>query len=497
MKVDYEKFPQIPPGCSLNENRKANLFQVYRTHTVKDPKSGKSKLVRETMGSIRDGVFRPSETYTLRQKVAELEKKCAEQQALLDKQPRYVEEVSHQAAKVQAHIEKAAEKAKIDSRDQGRIHIPMANIALVALVAALCGTTDAAGISDFIGLHREFFDRYLPDAKIEEISHDTVRRCLMLVDTRKFECFVNEMTSCLVRRTFNRVVAADGQAIRATGRRSRDDGMMHGARMVMNFYDTNSRVCLAQELIDKKTNEITVAPRMIESLSLAGSVVTADAMNCQVGFVNSVLDAQADYMIALKGNQENSWKEAMALFSWTDRSQVLTFDSEYELDHGRVERRRIEVLPGRLMSKDMIMKWRGLACGSLVRVTRESTYKSTGRARAQTYGFYVTSIAPYEDNVDRIYEAIRAHWSIENNLHYVLDVFWNQDAISAKNPCYIANRSALNKMALAYVENYRYWLWNTGRSTGPEPLPLTTMQTRCHKPEVAIECLAVGLGYLR
>ena len=499
MKVDYEKFPDIPQGCQLNENKKTGLFQVFREHRVKDKETGRTRVVRETIGSIRDGVYRPGENYLLRQRIAELEKICA---GKASGQPsgrtEAASETGRQAVEVQSCVATAVEKTGIDSRRKSRIQVSMPFIALAGLMCALGGESDAVRISDWIRTYRDFLERNLPEGMVEAVSHDTVRRCLMLVDTKKFEEFYEEMVYRLVRHTQNRVIAADGQAIRATGLRRRDDGMQHGARMVMSIYDTNSRVCLAYRLIDKKTNEITVGPQMIKrlSLSLAGSVVTADALSCQVNFVNAVLDADADYLISLKGNQELSWNEVRARFALTDESNMLRHSTDFELAHGRIEKRTVDILPGKNLSRPLITKWRGLAGGSIVRVRRDAVYKSTGQETRQDR-FYVTSIPPYEENAERIYEAIRAHWGIENNLHYMLDVSWNQDAVFAKNPCYITNRSALNRMALAFLENYSFWLWDTERSEGKEPLSISAVQARCRKPEVAIECLAVGLGYVR
>lgn len=490
MKVDPSKYPQIPPGYSLNEDKKTGRFQVYRDHREKDPKTGKSKNVRTSIGAIRGGVFYPSENYSLRQENAALK---AEIEKLKKRQADAPARDEQQVGKVLDRISGAIEKSAIDPRKQSRVQVPMVAIVFASLVCALGGVTDAVLIADWLEQNRDLLERHLPGVKIQGVSHDTVRRCMMLIDPAKFENFYQEMISGLVKVTARRIVAADGQAVRATGRRRRGDGVLHGARMLMNFYDTNNRVCLAQRLIDKKTNEISVGPEMIEKLSLSGAVITADAMSCQVTFVEAVLRAGADYLLSLKGNQELCWREVRALFAETDESQVKRYETDFELAHGRVEKRVVEVLPGRLMSKAMFMKWRGLAAGSIVRVRKLSTYKSTLEESDQ-YSYYFTSIAPYEESAELIYEAVRAHWSIENNLHYALDVFWDQDAMSAKAPNYIANRSALNKLALAYQENYRYWLLEKGRCR-PDDLPsLATLQVRCQRMEAFTECLAAAFG---
>ena len=496
MELDYTKYPDVPPGYRLNENKRAGLYQVYRDIWKEDPATGTKRIFRETIGSIRGGKFHPSDTYLLRKELEELRKDNEDLRSRLALLPKSSEETGRQAEQVQAQVCQSIEKSRIDARRQDFVQVPMSSIVLSSVMCSLGGDTDAAAISDWARTHRDFFKRYLPGEKVESITHDVVERALMVVDTGKFDAFYTEMTAPLIRLTANRIVAVDGQAVRATGRRSREDGAMHGAKMLLNVYDTDNRVCLSHQLIDKKANEISVGFKMIEKLSLPGSIVTADAMNCQVKFAEAVLNAQADYLLSLKGNQDRSWQEVIALFAETDDSQVKKYKDGIDLAHGRIESREISVLPGRLMSAPFILKWPGLACGSVVRERSTCTYKSTGKESKPRYRYFITSISPHQNYVARIYEAIRAHWGIENNLHYVLDVYWRQDAISAKNPCYIANRSALAKLALAFLEHYSFWLWNTGRSEGNDPLPIRTLQARCRKPEVAIECLAAGLGFI-
>ncbi len=161
----------------------------------------------------------------------------------------------------------------------------MESIALAALMCALTGDTDAGMIADYVRVHADFFKRCLPEAATDGISHNTVRINLMLVELQKFENFYLQIANHLIRRISNRVIAADGQAVR----RKFEDPTPHESGMLMSLYDAANHVCLMHRLIDKKTNEITVGCQMIDALALKDSVVTADAMSCQVKFVDSVL----------------------------------------------------------------------------------------------------------------------------------------------------------------------------------------------------------------
>ncbi len=493
MKVDYEKYPEIPQGCLLNYNKYYDSYQVFRQWREIDPTTNKSRNVRETVGVIKNGSFKFSPTYLLRQ---EAQKHKQEADRLRTLVPQADERTSRQASGIEQKINSAVKQSKLDLRKGRRTLVPVSAMAMASLLSGLGGETEAVQIADFIRLHADFFSKYLPDCGLGEISHGTVRRCFMMAEPKRFRNFYIEIAEKLIKKTRGRIVAVDGQAVRATGRRSKDMDALHGTRMLMSVYDTTNRVCLAQELIQKKTNEITVGYRMIESLALDGSIVTADAMSCQVNFVNSIIEAHADYVISLKGNQDTSWQEVSNLFAAAHRTQLQTYEDQWDLGRGRIEKRTVEVLPGRLLSAPMKDKWLGLAEGCIVRIRLQSTNKASD-VSADGYSYYISSIAPEAGCANFVAQAVRAHWGIENNLHYMLDVFWRQDRMQAQNANYICNRSALNKLCLAFLENYRAWLVNTGAFRSFDDVSIKMLQARCRKPEVAVECLAVGLSEYR
>ncbi|MCF0253113.1 MAG: ISAs1 family transposase, partial [Duodenibacillus sp.] len=463
---------------------------------VTDEATGKRRSQRISVGHIKDGKFTFSELYQLRSEVEKLREHVKVLEAA--RESGLPEEKAGVLVKAAGGVEKriceAIEKTELDGRNERRT-VPLSSIAAAAILSSLAGNSDSVRIEDYLKTNHRFFEAYMPGSAIEAVSHDTVRRSLMLTRTDKFMNFYAAMTEGLVRSAQNHVLAADGQAVRATGRSSADAPGVKGARMMMNVFDTNNRVCVAQRIINKKTNEISVGYQMIEDLDIAGSVVTADAMNCQVGFVTSVISGGADYLISLKGNQDRSWKEAMHQFGRADESNIIERTYGPDLDHGRIEARTVSILPGRFLQADIWRKWPQLAGGSIVRVRRTIEVKSTGR-RTDEFSYYITSLPPFDCTADRIYEAVRGHWSVENNLHWVLDVHWGQDRMQAKDPRYISNRSALNKLALALLENYRFWLWSKDAISSPDELSIKTLQARCGKPEVALECLAAGLGII-
>ena len=214
-------------------------------------------------------------------------------------------------------------------------------------------------------------------------------------------------------------------------------------------------------------------------------------MSCQIDFVNTVIGKGAHYCLSLKGNQNKSFDEVRYLFNTTSQNQIVSYEPEITKEHGRIEQYKISLISGRRLSKIIKEKWLGLDDGSIVKVERNS-YQQTTKNNTCEERFYITSLPPIDENSKRVNEIIRHHWGIENNLHWCLDMRYNQDRIQANNPNYIANRSALNKLALAYLENYRYWLWNKGREK--EKLSLNILQKRCYDTKAALECVACSLG---
>lgn len=473
MKVDYSKYPEIPPGCQMNHNQKTKVYQVFREGKARSPWCSTR---RESIGYIHaDGKFVFSKTYLLQLKLHHIDVETRQKET--------------KAQIVSDAVTEAISATELDCRDAAFTSVPLPAIALAAIMMALTGESDCVSISDFLTRNKAFFSQYVAQCDFEKVSHDTVRKALMLIEPEKFESFYLKLLEPVMRETFGRVIAVDGQAVRATGKSTEDKPTVHGASMIMNVYDTDNRVCIAQRKIESKTNEITVGPHLLEGLDVHGCIVTADAMSCQVNFVKTVMK-QADYCISLKGNQERSWKEASYLFK-TAQGHVLSYESDYELDHGRIEKRIVSMLPGRLLSKELREKWPGLSGGSLIHVSSEITKKSTKLTSTENR-YYITSMPTLEGVPEKMAKVIRAHWGVENNLHWTLDNLFRQDRMQADNPNYIENRSALNKLALALLENYRFYLWDNGLEN--KKLSLHLLQERCRDPKIAIECIGSALG---
>jgi len=493
MKPDLANYPEIPLGCLINENKHFNLFQIYRNVKVTDANTGKSSYKRETVGSIKDGVFTFSKTYLLKQKNKELSSRILGTEDTVENIDSTNTFTIDGHTKVHNKLEVAIKKTAIDKREPIKIEVPMVTIVLGSMMSALTENTGCTEISDAINTRlRDYFLKYIPSIAVASCSHDTVRKALLLLDADSLWSLYTELIASL-KQDGQRVIAADGQAIRATGKTTADNENKHGAYMLMNFYDATNRICLYHKLIDKKENEISVGPDALQNLNLQDAVVTADAMSCQINFVETVIKKGAHYCISLKGNQEKSFDEVRCLFNSVGDAQIIKYEPSLEKDHGRLEEYKIYLLRGSWLSPIIKEKWLGLEGGSLAKVERKSIKVSTKKETWEER-YYITSIPASKENAPRVAEVIRQHWGIENQLHWCLDVRFNQDRMQANNPNYIANRSALNKLALAYLQNYRYWLWDHGKEKNL--LSINILQKRCSDPKIAMECIACGLGVI-
>ena len=480
MKVDYSKYPDIPPGYSTNFNKTRNVYQVYRDYREFDKARGKSVTRRETIGQIKDGKFSYSKLYLARQKNAKLEAKLTGTR----------QETDNKAESLTKKMHDVVKETKLDQRQRAKVIYPIEPIVLAALMSALSGETDCVAICQLINEHASFCRRHFPDLPQQEVTHDTVYRALLKIKPEHFDAFYQRIIERLVYKTSDRVIAADGQACRATGKVSEGSNKRNGY-MLMNFFDSLNNTCLSQMIISDKTNEITVGPKMLESLDIKDCIISADAMSCQISFVAAVLAGGADYCLAVKGNQDKSLKELRSLFMTTQEDQIEVYSTEDQLDHGRIEKRTVSLIRGSLLSAPLRHKWSGLEQGCVIRVRSQRTFKSTGQTEGDER-FYISSLPVHKRSAQRLGEIVRTHWAVENRLHWVLDMHFDQDRMQATDSDYISNRVALNKLALAMLENYRYWLWEKGKTC--DVLSIKSTMRHCHNFDNALSCLAWSQG---
>ena len=238
--------------------------------------------------------------------------------------------------------------------------------------------------------------------------------------------------------TAGRVVALDGKTVRGAGGKGGKKSALH----IVSAYASMQRICLGQEIVEEKSNEITAIPKLLDLLTLNQSIVTIDAMGCQKDIAQKIISKQADYILMVKDNQAGLKEQIIKVFA---RDEGVKIAESRDSGHGRVETRRCEVTSC-LKFLDGKEDWKNLK--SIVRITSERYIKKTGESTSEQR-YYITSLM---DNPELINASIRQHWAIENNLHWNLDVVFREDGQLKREGNSAQNFNLISKIALAMID---------------------------------------------
>ena len=305
-------------------------------------------------------------------------------------------------------------------KDPRREHLrehSLIDILLIALCAMLCGAEGFVDFEQFGKARLEFLRGFL--ALPNGIpSHDTFARVFAMLEPARFaECF-QRWTEGLCRAVGAEVVAIDGKSLRRSVDRVNGRSPIH----MVSAWALENRLVLGQIKVDEKSNEVTAIPELLGALKLAGCIVTIDAMGCQTKIASKIIEAKADYMLALKGNQSTLHEEVKSFLEDAEAEGFPDiahgFLKTEEKGHGRVEARCYWIC-GEVEWLSHHGKWEGLRSIGMVESTRTVGGKTSVERR-----FYITSLEP---DVKQFARAVRGHWGIENTLHWSLDVSLNED----------------------------------------------------------------------
>jgi predicted transposase YbfD/YdcC len=314
------------------------------------------------------------------------------------------------------------------------------------LVLGFCGTL--AGCDDFVEIadwaidNAEFFATFL---ELPEgiPSHDTFSRIFSTVKATTLQAAL--LPWLLERRGQpGDWVHLDGKAMRHTRRDSTGLGALH----VVSAWAGQTGLTLGQVAVGAKSNEITAMPQLLALLDLRRKIVTTDAMGCQKEIAKVIREQKGDFILAAKENQPTLYAEIQTAFAAAELRPTSThrkYTTEGQ-DHGRHEFRTVQVLPAATyLSKSLLSAWVGLL--TLVMVIRVVTCQATGVTTTEV-SYFISSLRP---NARRIGAAIRGHWSIENGLHWVLDVVFREDARRLYDHTLAENVAFLNRLAVSLL----------------------------------------------
>jgi len=305
-------------------------------------------------------------------------------------------------------------------------------ILVIALCTVLCGGQYASDMALF-AREKEGFLRQFLKLKNGPPSHDTFSRVFRLLDPEQFgACFQRFMAR--FSEACQGVVAIDGKVLR----RSFDKASGKSALHMVSAWGCEQRLVLAQVATDAKSNEITAVPQLLKMLSLKGTVVTADALNCQRAIAQQIVDQGGDYALALKGNQGTLHAD-VSTFLDDPKAEATTAHTTVDADHGRIETRTALVCTHVGWLQDQ-HQWPGLKAIAKLTRTREGADKTT----TETAYYLFSQAFPAE----RANEIVRAHWGVENRLHWCLDVVMNEDSARNRMDNGPHNLAVLRHMAL-------------------------------------------------
>lgn len=336
-----------------------------------------------------------------------------------------------------------------DPRESGKVIYPLTDIVVIAVCAAIAGAesyedivlygkSKTSWLSEFLDL-----DKGIP-------SHDTFRRVFGLIDAEAFEACFTSWAKSQAEDPDGEVVAIDGKTIRRSFDHGREQSPLH----VVSAWASEQSLVLTQEVTSEKSNEITAIPEVLGALNLEGALVTIDAMGCQTEIAEQIIEEKADYLLALKENHKTAYRAVQTHFDDRcfgsgafDRGARSRLRSDgFDESHGRVVRRRVFAC-SEASELEALSEWPGLQ--SVVGVETIRTVKGESETTAEIR--YFLSSREAKDEV--LEDAARQHWSIENSLHWVLDVTSDEDQSRVRDETAASNWAVLRKMALNLLKS--------------------------------------------
>lgn len=329
-----------------------------------------------------------------------------------------------------------------DPRSGNATRHPFGSILFIALCAILCGMDTCEDFVRFAKARESWLRKWiaLPNGIP---CGNTFLRVFAAIDPALFTECLTAFVTRICPELAGKLVAIDGKALR--GSRKADEGTVQ----IVSAWSCHNGLTLAQKAVDSKSNEITAVPKLLRLLNLKGSIVSIDAMGCQKKIAIAIIQAGADYLLALKGNQgtlhddvRSFFEDAGSLAYAREKGGVVQTFEHHDKGHGRIEKRVCTVTDWLAWMPAKVRRdWLGLR--SIVRIESHTTL-SDGRVREETR-YFISSLPP---DARQHLDLSRAHWSIENSCHWVLDVVFREDQSRVRCGDAAQNFSSLRRIAL-------------------------------------------------
>jgi predicted transposase YbfD/YdcC len=322
-----------------------------------------------------------------------------------------------------------------------RVH-KLVDILVIALLAVINGADGWEDMADFADVRTSWLSGFL-ELPGGVPCPDTFRRIFEAMDTRAFSRCLAEITSDLTTGLDGQVVAIDGKTLRRSFDRRAGKSPLH----IVSAWVAERGITLGQIVTEEKSNEITAIPALLETIDVRGATVTIDAMGCQKKIAAAIVEAGADYALALKDNHPLLREQVEAAFAQTTASGCESLDTDLcevaSKGHGRREVRRVSVRT-KVDELTDVAAWKDLR--SIVMVERERTI---GDKTSTERAYYLSSLKVDAATMER---RIRSHWSIENSLHWTLDMVFHEDNSRIRSRTGASNLAQVRKLALSLLK---------------------------------------------
>jgi predicted transposase YbfD/YdcC len=337
---------------------------------------------------------------------------------------------------IEAHFSKVS-----DPRVERTKEHKLIDIIAIAICAVICGAEGWVDIELFGKSKLPWLKTFL-ELPNGIPSHDTFGRVFSRINAQEFQLAFYEWVWAVNDIIQGQIINIDGKQLRG----SKDKVLGKRAIYMVSAWATENELVLGQRKVDEKSNEITAIPELLKLLALSGCIVTIDAIGTQTNIAKTIVEGEANYVLSVKENQGHLYEDISVLFA-VDQAQHFKYASlDYahttNKDHGRMEVREcwstsnpeyLNLLRGR-------QDWLGLQSIAMVMGTRIIDGKETKRMR-----FYISSLP---SDAERLLLIVRKHWSIENDLHWVLDVALNEDHSRVRKDQAPENLAVLRHIAL-------------------------------------------------
>jgi predicted transposase YbfD/YdcC len=322
---------------------------------------------------------------------------------------------------------------------RGKRH-ELSHIFFIAICAVICGANDWVAIETYGKSKKSWFKKVL-GLKNGIPSHDTFNHVFAVIDTQQFsECF-SRWIADIATLSEGEVIAIDGKCLR----RSIDTASKKAAIYIVSAWANTNQLVLSQQKVDDKSNEITAIPKLLNKMNISGAVITIDAMGCQTKIAERIVEKKADYLLSLKGNQGTLHEDVQLYFDSKHTCPEVGYET-FDGEHGRFEKRAVFASSDIDWLKDLHPKWTGLK--SIIAVTAE---RETAKKTSRETRYFISSLDATDPK--RLGYIVRAHWGIENNLHWVLDTAFQEDDQRTRLGNSAANMAILRHIALNLIKS--------------------------------------------